>query len=164
MYFAKSIYWNVSLHMWFSRTYIQSMQDLLSEYYSSLGCKNSTSPRGNWQFFAHSSPTKSFCFRNEIGQSSQPLSQKWIMCLLSKLGPISPFLHFLALYFCCFLFFLKIIDMVIHLRCAENPNLAPTFLVNCFLLVRKRAACTCCDGSNSHFHASPQEQVEAHIF
>lgn len=54
--------------------------------------RNPNSPKGNWRFLAHSSQSKNpFCFRNETGQSSQPLAQKWIMCLLSELGPIAPF-------------------------------------------------------------------------
>lgn len=106
-----------------------------------------TAPRATDNFLHTAHLQKSFCFRNETGHSSQPLAQKWIMCLLSKLGPIIPLLHFLALCFCCFLFFSKIIDMVIYLQCTENLNPAPMFLVNCFLLVWDRAACTCGDGS-----------------
>lgn len=117
--------------------------------------RTQNSPKGNCQFLVHSSPAKTFYFTSEIGQSSRPLSLKWITCLLPKLGPIVPFLH-LALFCCCFLFFLKIIDMVIHLWCTENLNLAPALLANCFLLAWDRAACAHCHGSNSHFHAYPQ--------
>lgn len=112
---------------------------LISELY-----ELKTAPRAITNTLCTHLPAKSFCFRNETGQSSQPLSLKWIMCLLLKLGPISPFLHFLALcwvfvwFFSCFLFLLKIIDMVIHLRCTENLNLAPVLLVNYFLLAWDR--------------------------
>lgn len=118
--------------------------------------RTQNTPKNNLQFLVHSSHAESFCLRNETGQSSQPLSQKWIIYLLPKLGPISPFLHFLALFICHFLFFLKIIDMVIHLRCSGNLNLAPALLVICCLLAWDSAACACCNGSNSHCHAYPQ--------
>lgn len=116
--------------------------------------KTQNNPKKNWQFPVHGSPTKSFCFRNKTGWSSQPLSQKWIMCLLPKLGQCHPsYISWLCL---SAIFFLKIIGIVIHLRCTGNLNLAPALPVSGFLLGWDRAAFTWCMGSNSHFHAYPQ--------
>lgn len=65
-----------------------------------------------------------------------PLTEAWPnIPLLTLLGFVLGFF-----FFSCFLFFLKIIDMVIHLQRTENLHLAPALLVNCFLLAGAGAA------------------------
>lgn len=128
--------------MWFYRTYTQNIQDPLPALLLITGLQElKIAPRtiDNASCTTHlqnlsvsevkRGSLASHYLRRELCDFYQSLAH-YPLLIFPGFGLVVS----LLLLFCHFLFFLKIIDTVDHLKCTENPNPAPLFLVNCFLL------------------------------